>query len=238
MQKLAQTCERIAATTKKSEKTRILVEYLQSRELVDAAASAVFLSGRAFPASEERTLQVGGALLWKIVSELADADEPELRAAYRKHGDLGSAADELLASRTRGAVPATISLADVRRAFDEIAATRTAAAKATLLKALLERATPLEAKYTLKIITGDLRIGLKESLVEEAIAKAYDEPLIEVQRANMLLGDLGETSVLAAQGRLDQARMRLFHPLGFMLASPIDSPEEGFSFFSDAAVED
>src|SRR5580704_3968692 len=238
MQKLAQTCERIAATTKKSEKTRILVEYLQSRELVDAAASAVFLSGRAFPASEERTLQVGGALLWKIVSELADADEPELRAAYRKHGDLGSAADELLASRTRGAVPATISLADVRRAFDEIAATRTAAAKATLLKALLERATPLEAKYTLKIITGDLRIGLKESLVEEAIAKAYDEPFAQVQRANMLLGDIGTTLKLAGEHRLESASMRLFHPIGFMLASPAANVEEAFEYFEHAQVED
>ncbi len=69
-------------------------------------------------------------------------------------------------------------------------------------------------------MTGDLRIGLKESLVEEAIAKAYGVTLPEVQRANMLLGDIGETLRLAADGRLAEARMRLFHPLGFMLASP------------------
>ena len=73
MERLAETSERIAATTKKSEKVAILAEYFRSRELADAMRSAVFLSGRAFPAFEERTLQVGGALLWKIVSELADA---------------------------------------------------------------------------------------------------------------------------------------------------------------------
>ncbi len=87
-------------------------------------------------------------------------------------------------------------------------------------------------------MTGDLRIGLKESLVEEAIARAFGGTLIEAQRANMLLGDIGETVRLAAEGRLSAAEMRLFHPLGFMLASPIASPEEGLSYFAEAAVED
>ena len=109
-------------------------------------------------------------------------------------------------------------------------------------------ATPLEAKYIVKIMTGDLRIGLKESLVEDAIARAYGSTLAgvklagvkleDVQRANMLLGDIGETLRLAAENKLAEARMRLFHPLGFMLASPIDSADEGLSYFTDAAVED
>ena len=235
MKRLAETCERIAATTKKSEKIAILVEYFRSREPADAMTSAVFLSGRAFPTFEERTLQVGGALLQKIVSGLTKASEAELRAAYRRFGDLGSAAGGLLAGRT---LSGRIALADVRRTFDEIAATRTAGAKATILTALLERATPLEAKYILKIITGDLRIGLKESLVEEAIAKAYDEPFAQVQRANMLLGDIGGTLELAAEHRLADVQMRLFHPIGFMLASPAANAQEAFEYFEDAQAED
>jgi len=87
-------------------------------------------------------------------------------------------------------------------------------------------------------MTGDLRIGLKESLVEEAIAKAYAGTLAEVQRANMLLGDIGETLRLAVEGKLAETKMRLFHPLGFMLASPIESTEEGLSYFAEAAIED
>ncbi len=87
-------------------------------------------------------------------------------------------------------------------------------------------------------MTGDLRIGLKESLVEEAIAKAYGGTLAEVQRANMLLGDIGETLKLAAAGKLDEAKMRLFHPLGFMLASPAESAEQALSYFENALVED
>jgi DNA ligase-1 len=87
-------------------------------------------------------------------------------------------------------------------------------------------------------MTGDLRIGLKESLVEDAIARAYGHSTAEVQRANMLLGDIGEALRLAVEGKLAEAKMRIFHPLGFMLASPIESAEEGLSYFAEAAVED
>jgi DNA ligase 1 len=280
MQRLAELCDRIAATTKKTEKTALVAEYIRSRELRDAAISAVFLSGRAFPAFDERTLQIGGSLLWKLVVELAarpdekqvprglksaregknklrsgtpegvsfqnraeertPANRPRaesaLTSAYRQRGDLGAAAYDVLLAKAP--TSATITLQDVRATFDQIAETRTAAAKASALKSLLERATALEAKYILKIISGELRIGLKESLVEEAIAKAYDEPLARVQRANMLLGDIGGTLQLAAEHRLDQARMRLFHPIGFMLASPATDAEEAFQYFEHAQVED
>jgi DNA ligase-1 len=107
-----------------------------------------------------------------------------------------------------------------------------------MVRELLARASPLEAKYLVKIMTGDLRIGLKESLVEEAIARAYGATLAEVQRANMLVGDIGETLGLAARAALDQAHMRMFHPLGFMLASPAESAEEALSYFEHASVED
>ena len=122
--------------------------------------------------------------------------------------------------------------------FRQIAAARGPAAKTALVRDLLARATPLEAKYIVKIMTGDLRIGLKESLVEDAIARAYGGTLAEVQRANMLLGDIGQTVRLAADGKLAEAKMRMFHPLGFMLASPVESAEEGLSYFAEAAIED
>jgi DNA ligase-1 len=122
--------------------------------------------------------------------------------------------------------------------FRKIAAARGPAAKTVLVRELLSRATGLEAKYLVKIMTGDLRIGLKESLVEEAIARAYGGTLAEVQRANMLVGDIGETLRLAARGALGEAHMRMFHPLGLMLASPIESAEEALSYFEEASIED
>src|ERR1700683_211694 len=238
MQRLAETCEAIAATTRKLRKTAIVADYLKSRTTGEAAISAVFLSGRAFPAWEETTLQVGGALLSRVVADLSGKDEAALTAAYRKHGDLGAVAGELLPERPGQG----LGVLEVGKIFREIAAAHGPAAKSALVRDLLARATPLEAKYIVKIMTGDLRIGLKESLVEDAIAQAYGDTqpgsLKQVQRTNMLLGDIGETLRLAVEGKLAEAKMRLFHPIGFMLASPIESPEEGLSYFSDAAVED
>jgi len=234
MHRLAETCERIAATTKKLEKTAIVAEYLKSCPAEEAAISAVFLSGRAFPAWEETTLQVGGRSLWQIVAELSGKTDEELEAAYRKRGDLGAVAGDVLPEGAKS----DLRVAEVENAFRKIASARGSAAKSALVRELLTRVTPPEAKYIVKIMTGDLRIGLKESLVEEAIAKAYGHRLAEVQRANMLVGDIGQTTRLAAENKLGEAKMRLFHPLGFMLASPIDSPEEGLSYFADAAVED
>src|SRR6266446_7489282 len=233
MIKLAEAAERIAGTTKKLEKTAIVAEYLKACTPQEASVSAVFLSGRPFPVWAEITLQVGGSLLWRIVAELSGKGEAELIAAYRQFGDLGAVAGKVLPARGRD-----LSVLQVESRFREIAAARGPAAKSALVRELLSQVTPLEAKYILKIMTGDLRIGLKESLVEEAIAKAYGGTLPQVQRANMLLGDIGQTLELATAEKLAEAKMRLFHPLGFMLASPAESSEEALRYFENAFVED
>jgi len=235
MQEFAATCEAVAATTKKTEKTRLVAEYFRSNP-EEAAQAGVFLSGRAFPAWEERTLQIGGSLLWRAVAEISGKGEVALTAAYRRHGDLGAAAEDVLTD----VQPQTsvLSVAELASSFEQLSRTSNTAQKLTLLKDLLQRATPLEAKYIVKIISGDLRIGLRESLVEEAIAKAFDCELGAVQRANMLLGDIRDTLTLAAKHKLDQARMRLFHPIGFMLASPAQDAKEAFEYFTQALVED
>ena len=260
MHEFVEACERIAATTKKLEKTAIVADYLKSTSLGEASVAGVFLSGRPFPVWEETTLQVGGRLLWQVVEDLSGKSEGELTAAYRRYGDLGAAAAEVLQGRVGMGTPASpsravlggaaenddssfagesgLGLLQVQAAFRKMASARGTIAKAALVRELLSHVTPLEAKYIIKIITGDLRIGLKESLVEAAIAKAYGAPPKDVQRANMLLGDIGETLRLAAEEKLNQARMRLFHPLGFMLASPAQSAEEALSYFENSLVED
>ena len=236
MEAFAATAEAVAATTKKTEKVRSVAEYFRSHPVDDASQAAVFFSGRAFPAWEERTLQVGGTLLWRALGEISGKGDIALTAAYRRHGDLGTAAQDVL---ERTALPrSSLSLAEVAAAFDELARTSTTAHKLSLLQDLLRRATALEAKYIVKIIGGDLRIGLRESLVEEAIAKAFDEKLAAVQRANMLLGDISGALRLASEHKLNEAEMRLFHPIGFMLASPAQNAQEALSYFARAAVED
>ena len=144
MQAFAQTADAVAATTKKLEKVRLVAEYFRSRPVDEAAQAAVFLSGRAFPAWEERTLQVGGTLLWRTVGEISGKGEVALTAAYRRHGDLGSAAQDVL-ERT-APERSSLSVAELASAFDELARTSAAARKLSLLQDLLRRATAVEAK--------------------------------------------------------------------------------------------
>jgi len=229
----ALNADRIADTSKKLEKTAIVAEYLRSLEPEDAARAALFLSGRPFPAYQEATLGVGGSLLWRAVSELSGKSDPQLRDLYRAHGDLGAVAGAALPERS-----SELTLSNLEEEFHTLSSTRGPVSKLAIILRFLGQASPSEAKYIIKIITGDLRIGLKESLVEEAIAKAYDVPLKDVQRANMLLGDIGETLKLASSDSLADAHMRLFHPIDFMLASPAESAADALSYFSDAHVED
>ena len=233
MLSFALNADRIADTSKKLEKTAIVAEYLRSLEPEDAARAALFLSGRPFPAYEEATLGVGGSLLWRAVSELSGKSDPQLRDLYRAHGDLGAVAGAALPERS-----SELTLSNLEEEFHTLSSTRGPVSKLAIILRFLGQASPSEAKYIIKIITGDLRIGLKESLVEEAIAKAYDVPLKDVQRANMLLGDVGETLKLASSDSLADAHMRLFHPIDFMLASPAESAADALSYFSDAHVED
>ncbi|HWZ83643.1 MAG TPA: hypothetical protein VNW47_13515 [Terriglobales bacterium] len=234
MIRFAQTCEAVAATTRKLEKTALVAEYLRSLPERSAEIAAIFLSGRPFAAYRETTLQVGGSMLWRTISELSGRSEQELTTSYRQHGDAGAVAADVLPPNPRS----VLSLAEVQATFERIADARGPSAKAVLLRELLQRAAPLEAKYIVKIVSGDLRIGLKESLVEDAIAKAFEVALLDVKRANMLLGDIGETLLLARRGALLEARMRLFHAIDFMLASPVESAEEALSYFENVAVED
>jgi DNA ligase-1 len=236
MDTFAKACEAVAGTTKKTAKIRIVAEYLRSVDGETRPRAAQFFAGQVFAVWEERTLQLGGAQLWRAIAAVAGTSEQQLSAAYRGYGDLGSAAADVLA----GIAPeiSEFRLADLGVVFDRIASARDTVTRMAEVEEILSRLSPLAAKYFIKLITGDMRIGLKESLVEEAVAKAYDVPLDQVQRANMLLGDLAETTKLATERRLAEARLRLFHPIGFMLASPAEDSREAFEYFEHARVED
>src|SRR5437879_9918836 len=144
MQRLVEACEAIAATTKKLVKIGLVADYLKSRPSEQAATSSVFLSGRPFPVHEETTLQVGGSLLWRTVGELSGKTETELTDSYRRHGDLGAVAGEVLPPRVS---EHELSVIDGERNLREIAAARGPATRAVLVRSLLEPATALGANY-------------------------------------------------------------------------------------------
>ena len=230
MRRWSEVGQRIAATTRTSEKTQLLADYLATLDRVALAPAVVFFSGRAFPESDARSLGLGWATLADTVTKVGGVSRAELGAAYDRYSDLGLAVGDVLATRA-GDEPTVESSAlptvpEVAAAFAAIEAARGPAAKAALFEALLRRCDPLTATYVVKILGGELRIGLREGLVEAAIARAFARPAAAVGRAIMLTGDLGEAALLALDDRLDDARLRLFHPLRFMLASPAEDAAE------------
>ena len=229
--KFAECCEAIVATTKKLEKRALIADALRSLTLSDAALTALYLSGTPFAETDRCALNVGGALLSRALSEISHSSPEAIHAAYRRHGDLGAAARDLLEGRPTSGTPLTLE--DVEQAFATIAAARGPGAKLPILLNLLHRAQPAEAKYLIKLVSGDMRTGVKQSLVEEAIADAYGVQVAEVRRAVMLQGDITDVVRLAAAEQLQQASMKLFHPLGFMLASPVDSVENAIDRFRE-----
>jgi DNA ligase 1 len=228
MFRFSQLCESVAATTKKTEKTRLVADYLRTSTPENAAIAALYLCGRVFPRREERVLSIGFSILLRSVAVVAQRDPHELAPILRRHGDLGAGAEEILQAHQTGSA---LTLTDIAAVYDSLGRERGPAAKQALFEQALRNLSGLEAKYFIKLCTTELRIGLKESLVEEAIAQCYDQSLASVQRANMLTGDISETLRIAAAGTLGQVQLELFRPVSVMLASPVDTAAELIAAF-------
>ena len=216
--KFAENCASIGGVSGKLEKVRLLAEYLAALAGEPLAWVSAWFTGYPFPPSHNRVLQLGGALIRDALCAIANITHTELRQIYLKHSDAGETAFEVLSGNP--ITTATLSLESIHRLCEQLHGARGPSAKLPLLIDALRRVTPLEGKFLIKIFTGDLRIGLKEGLVEEAIARAFGVSLEEVKRANLLLGDIGETARLAQQGRLASASLVPFRPVKFMLAAP------------------
>jgi DNA ligase-1 len=234
---LAVTADAIAATPSKRAKVRLLADHLVGLDPLHLLLATRYFAGRVFAPGDPRTLNVGGAALSKALREVAGVDEAGLVAAYRRHGDAGDTTAEVL--RTRPAARHDgVDLLAVDEAFNAIATAGGPKGREAALVDLLRRCSPDEGRYAVKLVTGDMRIGLREGLVEEAIGIAFERPAAEVARAVMLLGDLGEVACLVARGE-SVDRPRYFSPLRFMLASPVADAEEAVRRMGDDVwVED
>jgi DNA ligase-1 len=220
LQHFADSAEAIAATSKKLEKAGILGNYFRTLNDADLTRAARYFAGHQFALSDSRTTNVGGSIISTALSEATGFSLEDLAPRYVRLGDAGETAEEVVREAKRIYQPPTITLAETESILTRLSETRGTKNKIGLLTIVLRQATPSEAKYLVKLLAGDLRIGLKEGLVEDAIARAFGQPLADVSYANMLLGDVGETAVRARRADLRDVSMRLFHPIKFMLATP------------------
>jgi DNA ligase-1 len=220
LQRFASVADSVGATTKKLEKAALLGEYFAELCDEDLALAARYFAGHVFPLYDARTTNVGGGMLRDALSEVTGLEVENLRPRYVRLGDSGDVAFEAFAEALGDVNTApTLTLAAAQSLIERLSETRGTKNKKSLLVEALSRATPAEAKYLVKLLVGDLRIGLKEGLVEDSIARAFARPLSQVAQVNMLTGDIGETAVRARRGELEGVAMRLFHPIKFMLAT-------------------
>jgi len=238
LQTFAETAEAVAATTKKLEKAAILGAYLITLSDPDLTRAARYFAGHQFAQADSRTTNVGGSIISSALSDATGFSPEDLYPRYVRLGDPGDLAAEIIKEAGHPFQP-TITLVETESLITRLSETRGIRNKTALLSALLRRASPLEGKYMIKLLAGDLRIGLREGLVEDAIARAFGQSLADVAYANMLLGDIGETAVRARSADLRDVQMRLFHPIKFMLATPAaDLTDIARTMPSEFLVED
>ncbi len=218
----ADICDAVAAAPGRSAKSSLLAPYLnRPTDAATLATSIRFLAGKPAATRDQLSnLQTGPALIRQALIDAAAISLPAYRAISRAQNDAGRTAFLVLDGRTS---PQPWSLADVQALFDQLLSANSPSARLAILTKAFRSLSPREAQYVVKILTGDTRLGLKEGLLEDAVANAFNTPPESVRSAHMLNGDLGTTAILARDGRLDDASLVPFQALKPMLASPVDS---------------
>lgn len=223
MDELAALAERVASRSGRLEKIRLVSEYLRKLPDEDLPRAVRFLSGKPFGSRDPRRLAVGHASLREAAIAASGWDPETVRLSIREVGDIGEAIGLLMWGRTE---ERPLSLAEAESLYAELARLRRAAEKEELLRECFLRYRPPAIKYFVKVITGDLRIGLKEKMLEEAVAAACGVSPETMRLAADRAGDVAEAALAARHGRLEQISIHLFHPVDFMLARPIASAAE------------
>lgn len=232
----ASTAEAVAATSSKLRKRDLLAGYLRRLSAEEVPIAATFFAGRPLPGAADR-LGLGWVQQSQALAAATGADSEALSAAYLRHSDFGDAAAELLGDREPAGEPLT--LVAVGAAFRAMSEAESAVARVASMTALFARATAAESRFVGRIAARELRIGLREGLLEEAIATAFDRPIEAVRRASMLVGEPGEAASLAREDRLGEAALHLGRPIRFMLATPVADAAEVMRRVGDEAwIED
>jgi DNA ligase-1 len=189
----------------------------------DLATAARMIAGSILPLRDAAPLGVGFGLVSEAVAEAYDCPRSTLLVRARALGDLGDAVEEIALPSHAARPRVGLTLVDVRALASAIAAASDRATKRDVLRTAYARARPAEAKYLTKVLLGELRIGVRAGILEEAIAAAFGRDAEDVHATAALCRDPGDLAVLARQGELSRAAFTLGSPIAFMLASPIET---------------
>ena len=233
---LADLCEKLEATTKRLLMIDLVANFLRQLQADEVEPATSMILGRTFPKWDQRVLEVSWATMSGIIQRLTNIDWKEFIDAFGKTGDIGAATKTVFERgkirKQATLVEKPLTILEVRRSLEAIAESTgfgSRERKERLLEALLGGATPLEAKYIVKVLIGEMRTGFHEGLMELAVSKAFNIPLEVVQNAGMLVGDTAEVAAIAkTQGKEGVLRLqfKLFRPLKPMLAQTAEDVNE------------
>lgn len=233
---LSELCERLSSTTKRNVKVEMAAEFLKRLNSQEVEPAVSMILGRPFPRWDQRTLDISWATLSNIIKRLTDVDWRTFSKVFRETGDIGSTIKTIFerskVRRQKVLFEKPLTILEVRRVFEAIAEASGQGSrerKDRLVESLLGRASPVEAKYLVKIMIGEMRTGFQEGLMELAVSRAFSTPLELVQKASMLTGDIGEVAYLLkehGEAALSKLGLRLMRPLKPMLAQMAESPRE------------
>jgi DNA ligase-1 len=225
---LAELLEKIENTRKRLEITGLTADFLKTLTPEEVEPAVSMILGRPFPKWNPKTLDLSWTTLTGILQNVTGASWSAFTEAFRGTGDIGSATktvfEQTKPRKQAQLLEKTLSITEVRRVLEAIAETTGSGSrekKERLITTLLSQASPVEAKYLVKIFIGEMRTGLHEGLMEQAVAKAFEVPPDTVQKASMAMGDIGEVAALAKTGgkqALANVGFRLFRPVKLMLA--------------------
>jgi len=233
--KLAHLGQQLEQTSKRRDLTALLADFLRDLSPDEIPPAVRLTIGQVFPEWDGRTLNVSWKAAMAVVDGLIDAP-PDVRDAVSAQAVDGGEAVRLLLERARRQPPKPppLTILEVFDAFEKIAGAAgrgSRARKEALIRELLVRATPVEAKYLAKVIYQEMRHGVSEGIMLEGIAKAAGVKTRLVRRANQLWGDVGEVASVAlteGEAGLRKASLRLFRPIKPMLAQTAENLAEPF----------
>lgn len=232
---LALLGEELEQTSGRLDKRKQIAHFLSELAVEEIPPGLRLLIGQVFPEWDERTLNLSWRAVFKVAASLANASETDWQQTFSEAVDAGEAV-RLVLERFPDHTPEKppLTILGVYESFEAIAETKgkgSRARKEELLASLMSRATPVEAKYLVKNVLREMRHGVSEGIVLDAIADAFAVKRQLVRRANMLLGDLGEVALTAMEkgdSGLRELQPRLFRPMKPMLAQPAKDLAEAF----------
>jgi DNA ligase-1 len=233
---LAELCEKLEATNKRLAMIDLVADFLKSLETREVEPAVSMILGRPFPKWSQQTLEVSWATLSETIKRITGVEWNIFIETFSKTGDVGSATKTIFEDsnikKQATLLERKLTVAEVRRSLEAIAETNgygSKEKKERLIEALLSLASPIEAKYLVKIFIGEMRTGFHEGLMEQAISKAFQIPLEVVQKASMTIGDIGEVAAIAkTEGKegLLKIGFKVFRPVRLMLAQMADDAAE------------